>query len=77
MSSCVFDYLNTAFGRYAELGICQSHTYESRNGPVIYISCPTTNKPVLEEYLNTLSFMSSTNQRGQAIIEGQIAKVIL
>lgn len=70
MSSCVFDYLNTAFGRCAELEICQSHTYESRNGQVIYLSCPTKNRQIVEKYLNTLTLLSSSNERGVTIVEG-------
>jgi hypothetical protein len=32
MNSCLVEVLNTAFGRFAEIGISISHTYDSQQG---------------------------------------------
>lgn len=64
MNSCLFEILNTAFGRFSELGICTSQAYASQNsGMVIYLQCPTSNRQKVEKYLQILTDLSSARQK--------------
>lgn len=45
MSSCIIEILNTALGRFSQLGVSQSSTYSSpAGGKVTYVKMPETNK---------------------------------
>ena len=38
MNSCLIEVLQTAFGRFAELGVCEAQVYDSQTGEkVVYI----------------------------------------
>lgn len=79
MSSCLLDILNTAFGRYSEMGICQSSTYNSQvGGKIIYIKAKLTSKQKLEEVVQLLTVLSSASHKkeGLSIIEQEVNKVI-
>lgn len=44
MSSCLIEVLETAFGRFAELGVCDAQVYDSQTGErIVYIKA----KPVI------------------------------
>ena len=77
LSSCILDYVNTAFGRLVELQVCSSQAYETRDGQLNFLSCPATNRLVVERYLQTLSQLSSSDEQGFKTIQGEVAKVIL
>ena len=80
MSSCLFEVLNRAFARFSEMGICRAQSYDSPSmiggGQTIYISCPTENKGKVEKYTNILTNMSSSDAKGNLIIEKQVAKAV-
>lgn len=73
MSSCLFEVLNRAFARFSEMGICKAQSYDSTSliggGQTIYISGQTENKNNIEKYINILTNMSSSDIKGNAIIE--------
>ena len=77
MSSCLIEMLNTAFGRFSELGVCISQTYDSQQGgKMIYLKCPIDKKLIVDKYLNLLIDLSSAqDERKMSIIENQVNKV--
>jgi hypothetical protein len=66
MSSCIIEILNTSIGRFSQLGVCQSETYNSQSGggKVTYIKIPVSGKGSLERYVQILSDISSSNETG-------------
>ena len=73
MSSCLFEILNRAFARFSEMGICKAWSYDSTSliggGQTIYISCPSENKSNVEKYINILTNMSSSDSKGNLVID--------
>jgi hypothetical protein len=65
MSSCLIEVLNTAFGRFAELGICVAQTYDSQHGgKITYLQAHPSKKAELESYLQLLGDLSSAGEKG-------------
>ena len=74
MNSCIMEVLNTAFGRFAELGLCQARSYDSlQRGQVIYLKSPQTSKEKQEGYLNLLTDLSSEGSKGLKVIEEELS----
>ena len=77
MSSCLIEVLNTAFGRFVELGICSSQAYESQQGgKMIYLQSVTDKKPLIEKFVNLLSDLSSArNEKHMQLIENLVSEI--
>lgn len=65
MNSCLIEVLETAFGRFAQLGLCDAQVYNTQLGEkIIYIKSKLViNNSELESIVQLLSTLSSVSYR--------------
>lgn len=63
MNSCLIEVLETAFGRFAELGACKEHVYDTQMGEkIVYIKVkPEITNKILEQLSQVLGSLSSVS----------------
>lgn len=90
MNSCLIEVLETAFGRFAELGVCDAHVYDSLGEKIVYIKAKLViNDTKLEQILQILGALSSVppkndgeaagsqHEQNLQVMEPEIQKAIL
>jgi len=80
IDSCLFEVVNTAFGRFSELGVCHSQAYDAQSGSkTVYLQCPLSNRAKIEWYLEILTHLSIGEKNKDKVInviEQELNKVI-
>jgi len=60
-SSCLFEHIATAFGRFSELKACHRQVYDSviGSGSKVYIECLRSNRDKAEEFLEIMTDLAT------------------
>ena len=79
MNSCLIEIFETAYGRFAELGLFNLQVFDSHDGnKIAYLSCPASKREILSKYINILQGMSTAgqNRENMKLMEKEIITAI-